>query len=215
MSVGGQLWADTGDVDPVLARVVHLLHHHWDDGDDPSCARMLAELDLVIAGTIGDDALSRQRALFVINRVLRQDLPRLLRAVPQSRSMACEAASCLERLAPVENSSSARGVVGLTFVFERQLVGVARRMMVAVWEAARHTETALVACRNYQLGTAAVAACGVFVECRRAAELGPDWVPAGDLARDLAVSLVRGAAAVSCEGAAAVNCEDAAAAAVD
>ena len=63
MSVGGQLWADTGDVDPVLARVVHLLHHHWDDGDDPSCARMLAELDLVIAGTIGDDALSRQRAL--------------------------------------------------------------------------------------------------------------------------------------------------------
>ncbi len=68
------LWANTGDVDPVLARMLHLLRYHW--GSDPNAARALSELDAVVAGTRADDALSRRCALLVVDRGLRRDLPR-------------------------------------------------------------------------------------------------------------------------------------------
>ena len=67
------MWSNTGGVDPVLARMLHFLRHHW--GSDPEDARVLSVLDAVVAGTRVVDALSRRRALFVVDRALRQDLP--------------------------------------------------------------------------------------------------------------------------------------------
>ena len=184
------MWADTGDVDPVLARMLHLLRHHW--GSDPDDARTFLELDAVVAGTRVDDVLSRRRALLVVDRALRRDLPLLLRASPlEGLSASAFAAASLEQLAPLEDSRSAGLALGLTFDLEYRVYGVDRRMMRAAWEVARHTESALLADRIYQLGSAAVSACEMFVlRSDDLTELGCHWKTARSLARQLAFASI-------------------------
>ncbi len=68
-------------------------------------------------------------------------------------------------------------------------------MIHGAWEVARHAEQALFADRIYQLGSAAVSACTMFVLRRDdIAELGSHWTPAHDLARRLAFAIVHEAA---------------------
>lgn len=195
------MWADTGSVDPVLARMLYLLRHHW--GSDPGDARALSELETIVDGTRGDDALSRRRALLVVDRAIRRDVPRLLRAAPRAGSSATfAAADGLEQLAPLEDARSVGCAVGLTFDLGRQVAGVDRRMMRVAWEAARHAELALVADRIYQLGSAAVSVCEMFALRRDdLAELGSHWATARDLSRSLALSIIHEAALLSAPGA--------------
>lgn len=188
------MWADTGDVDPVLARMLHLLRHHW--GSNPDDARGLSELDAVVAGTRDDDARSRRRALFVVDRALRRDLPLLLRDAPRGGgSVTLAAADNLEQLAPLEDAQSAGRAVELTFDLGRRVNGVNRRMMHVAWEAARHAELALFADRLYQLGSAAVSSCEMVVLRRNdLAEPGGHWMAARDLARQRAFAIIHEAA---------------------
>lgn len=186
------LWADTdtGDVDPVLARMLHLLRHHW--GSDPDDACLLSNLESVIAHSRADNALSRRRALFVVDRALRRDLPRLLRSASRGEiSAALVAANSLEQLAALENTRSAGCAVGLTFNLESQVNEADRRVLRAAWQTARYTELALATNQIYQLGSAAVSACEMFVLRRDdLAELGCPWMTAGDLARRLAFTII-------------------------
>jgi hypothetical protein len=184
------MWENTGNIDPVLARMLHLLRHHW--GSDPDDARSLSELDHVVANSRDDDTLSRRRALFVVDRALRRDLPRLLRSASREENSATlAAANNLEQLAALENTRSAGCAVGLTFNLERQVNEADRRMLRAAWQTARHTEMALATNRIYQLGSAAVSACEMFVLRRDdLAELGCPWMTAGDLARRLAFTII-------------------------
>jgi hypothetical protein len=188
------MWADTGDVDPVLSRMLHLLRHHWESDPDDACT--LSELSGVVAGTRGDDALSRRRALYVVDRALRRDLPQLLRTGPRERSSATlAAAASLEQLTALEDSRAAGCAVSLTFNLGRRADGVDRRMIEVSWEAARHAENALFEHRTYKLSSAAVSACRMFV-VRRAdlAELGSRWTTARELARRLACAIIHEAA---------------------
>lgn len=188
------MWANTGNVDPVLARMLHMLRHHWGSAIDDVGA--LAALDAVVAGTNGDNALSRRRALFVIDRGLRRDLPRLLRAAPHAEGTATfAAADRLEQLAPLESARAAGSAIHLTFDLERRIDGVDQRVIGVAWEAARHAEGALLQDRLFQLGTAAVYICRMFAVHRNdLTGLGSHWQPARDLARDLAITLVHEAA---------------------
>lgn len=187
------MWADTGDVDPVLARMLYLLRHHW--GSNPDDARTFLELDAVVAGTRVDDVLSRRRALLVVDRALRRDLPLLLRAAPRGEGSATlVAADSLEQLAPLEDARSAGLALGLTFNLGRRVDGVDRRMMHVAWEAARHAESALLADRVYQLGSAAVSVCKMFVLRRDdLTELGGYWTTARSLAWQLAFASIHAA----------------------
>lgn len=189
-----EMWADTGDVDPVLARMLHLLRQHW--GSDPDDARSLSGLASVVANSRVDDTLSRQRALFVVDRAIRRDLPRLLRSAPRGGGAATlTAADSLEQLPALWGARSAGCAVSLTFSLGQRVNEVDRRMLRAAWQMARHTELALVTDRIYQLGSAAVSACEMFVLCRDdLAELGCPWMTAGDLARSLALSIIYEAA---------------------
>jgi hypothetical protein len=181
---------DTNNVDPVLARMLHLLQYHW--GSDPDDARSLSELNRILANSRDDDTLSRRRALFVVNRALRRDLPRLLRSTSRGESSAAlSAANSLEQLAALENTRSASAAVDLTFNLGQQVNKADRRMLRAAWQTARHAELALATNRIYQLGSAAVNACEIFVLRRDdLAELGCPWMTAGDLARRLAFAIV-------------------------
>jgi hypothetical protein len=192
------MWEGTGDVDPVLARMLHLLRHHW--GAEPDDVGALSELDEVVAGTRGNDALSRRRALYVVDRALRRDLPQLLRSAPRGEGSAnLAAANSLEQLAPLESTRSMGCAVTLTFNLEQRVDGVDRRMMHAAWEVARHGESALLADRIYQLGSAAVSACEMFVMRRNdLAELGYHWTPARDLARSLAFTIIHETGCLRC-----------------
>lgn len=195
------MWKDTGDVDPVLARMLHLLRHHW--AADADNAHALSKLDVVVAGTRNDDALSRRRALFVVDRALRRDLPQLLRAAPRGEGSATlAAADSLEQLAPLEDARSVGFMVGLTFDLGRRSNGVDRRMMRGAWTTARHAEQALFADRLYQLGSAAVSACEMFIRHRDdLAELGSHWAPVRHLARRFAFAIVHAASRQCSNGA--------------
>lgn len=184
------MWANTGNVDPVLARMLHMLRHHWGSAVDD--VRALAPLDEVVASTNGDNALSRRRALFVIDRGLRRDLPRLLRAAPHAEGATTfAAADRLEQLAPLADARSAGAAIHVTFDLERHMDGVDQRMIGVAWEVARHAEGALLQDRLFQLGTAAVYIGQMFAVRRNdLTELGSHWQPARDLARDLAITLV-------------------------
>src|SRR4029079_12960477 len=95
---------------------------------------------------------------------LRRDLPRLLRAASrEENSVALTAADNLEQLAAVENTRAAGYAVNLTFHLERRVNKVDRRMLRAAWQTARHAELALTTNRIYQLCSAAVSACEIFV----------------------------------------------------
>jgi hypothetical protein len=192
------MWADTGDVDPVLARMLHLLRCRW--RANPEDAHELSGLDAIVASSRGDNELSRRRALFVVDRALRRDLPRLLRAAPrggEGSSPCAGAADRLEQLAPLESSQSMGCAVTLTFDLERRVDEVDGRMIRGAWEVARHAELALLAGRIYQLGSAAVSVCEMFVLRRDdLTELGHHWAPARDLARSLAFAIIHEAAAI-------------------
>src|SRR4029077_125804 len=177
------MWSDTKDVDPVLARSLYLLRHHW--GSDSDASRSFLELDAVVAGTRVDDALSLRRALFIVDRALRRDLPLLLRSAPRGKgSAAFMAADSLEQLAPLEDARSMGLGLSLTFNLVRRVDGVDGRMIHVAGEAVRH---AFLADRIYQLGSAAVSACEMFVvRYDDLAELGSHWTTARSLARQLA-----------------------------
>jgi len=190
------MWANTGDVDPVLARMLHMLRHNW--ASNPDDGPLFLELGAVVAGTRVDAVLSQRRALYVIDRGIRQDLPLLLRAAPREGvSSNFVAAECLEQLRPLEDARSAGLALSLTFDLESRVLEnrVEQRMMRVAWEATRHAELALFADRIYQLGSAAVNVCEMFVLYRGdLAELGCSWAPARDLARRLAFARIREAA---------------------
>jgi hypothetical protein len=188
------MWASTGDVDPVLARMLFLLRHHW--GSNPDDAGMFLELDTIVVGTRVDDALSRCRALFIVDRAIRRDLPRLLRAAPREEgSVTCVAANSLEQLAPLEGARSAGLALSLTFNLGCRIDGVDGRLIRAAWEISRHAESALLADRIYQLGSAAVRVCEMFVlRHDDLTELGVHWTTARALARQLAFAIIYEAA---------------------
>lgn len=198
------MWPSTGNVDPVIDQMICLLQYHW--GDDPDHAIALSDLDAIADGSRVDDDLSWHRAMLVVDRAIRRDLPRLLRSVTQRDHTAIAAAEKLEQLAPLTDASAVGNAMSLTFHLDHIPRGARpadhhplslrdRRMVGAAWYAARHAEQAISTGRIYQLGSAAVGACDMFILRSRdladLADLGGEWAAARELAHHLAFELIR------------------------
>ena len=187
----------TGDVDPVLARVLHLIRYRW-----PAHVVSGLELDSAASGTLVDEATCRLRSLSLVDGVIRRALPVLLRSVDLRG-----AASSLESLPAIVDAHSAGVALERLFDFEqgvrdgaiRNADGAIRNAVHAAWYAARHLETGLCADRTHQIAGAAVNAFDALFDA-----LSPPIVAqhgGRDPAIDLAAGLFREAALLTRDGA--------------
>ncbi len=182
----------TGDVDPVLARVLHLIRSRW-----PAHVVFGLELDSVASGTLVDEVTCRLRSLLLVDGVIRRVLPVLLCSADLR-----DAAFSLEGLPAIVDARSAGVALERLFDLEQgiQGSGAIRNAVHAAWYAARQLEIGFCADRTHQIAGAAVNAFDALFDALSSSRV---IVRHGerDPAIDLAAGLFREAALLTRDGA--------------
>ena len=145
-------------------------------------------MDPVVSGTNADDAASRLRSLYIVDRFIRRDLPAFLCIHPRLAELRpiTEARIDFENLPVLADSRAAGLAVSATFRAGQGTTGSVHRAIHSAWVAACHVENGLVANRTYQLGSAGVYAFTGFIMLR-----DDSWVVRNDAAKELAIALLR------------------------